>query len=153
MTGMSADERFIAGLEIRREVLGVEHVERALAGSDFSRVMQDFVTEYCWGGVWTRPGLDLRTRSLINVAMLAALGWGHELEAHVRGALTNGATEEEIRETLLQAAVYAGMPAGLEAFRRADSVLAVVKERLNDGHPNNRRSRSDADEQEPERSA
>ena len=120
-----ADERFDRGLDLRREVLGAEHVDRSLAAaSDFMRPMQEFVTEYCWGAVWTRPGLDRRTRSLINLGMLTALGSGHELEVHIRGALTNGATETEIRETLLQAAVYCGVPAGMEAFRRADAVLA-----------------------------
>ena len=124
-----SDERFEAGLEVRREVLGGEHVDRSLAAaSDFMRPMQEFVTEYCWGAIWTRPGLDRRTRSLINLGMLTALGKGHELEVHVRGALTNGVTEAEIRETLLQAAVYCGVPAGIEAFRRADSVLAAQRE-------------------------
>ncbi|HZL54135.1 MAG TPA: 4-carboxymuconolactone decarboxylase [Solirubrobacteraceae bacterium] len=124
-----SDERFEAGLEVRREVLGGEHVDRSLAAaSDFMRPMQEFVTEYCWGAIWTRPGLDRRTRSLINLGMLTALGKGHELEVHVRGALTNGVTETEIKETLLQAAVYCGVPAGIEAFRRADSVLAAQRE-------------------------
>jgi 4-carboxymuconolactone decarboxylase len=122
-----AEERFDRGLELRREVLGAEHVDRSLArASDFMRPMQEFVTEYCWGAVWTRPGLDRRTRSLINLAMLTALGSGHELEVHVRGAITNGASESEIRETLLQAAVYCGVPAGMEAFRRADAVLSAA---------------------------
>ncbi len=124
-----SDERFERGLEVRRDVLGGEHVDRSLAAaSDFMRPMQEFVTEYCWGAIWTRPGLDRRTRSLINLGMLAALGKGHELEVHVRGALNNGVTEEEITETLLQAAVYCGVPAGIEAFRRADSVLASIRE-------------------------
>ena len=124
-----SEERFEAGLEVRREVLGAEHVDRSLAAaSDFMRPMQEFVTEYCWGAVWTRPGLDRRTRSLINLGMLTALGKGHELEVHVRGALTNGVTETEIREALLQAAVYCGVPAGIEAFRRADAVLASARE-------------------------
>jgi 4-carboxymuconolactone decarboxylase len=122
------DERFERGLEVRREVLGGEHVDRSLAAaSDFMRPMQEFVTEYCWGAIWTRPGLDRRTRSLINLGMLTALGKGHELEVHVRGALTNGVTETEIKEALLQAAVYCGVPAGIEAFRRADSVLASIR--------------------------
>jgi 4-carboxymuconolactone decarboxylase len=120
-----ADERFERGLEVRRAVLGAEHVDRSLErASDFMRPMQEFVTEYCWGAVWSRPGLDRRTRSLLNLAMLTALGSGHELDVHVRGAITNGATETEIRETLLQAAVYCGVPAAMEAFRRADAVLA-----------------------------
>jgi 4-carboxymuconolactone decarboxylase len=119
------DGRFERGLEVRREVLGAEHVDGSLArASDFTRPLQELVTEYCWGAVWARPGLDRRTRSLINLAMLTALGSGHELDVHVRGAITNGATETEIRETLLQAAVYCGFPAALEAFRRAEAVLS-----------------------------
>jgi len=122
-----ADELYERGLAVRREVLGGEHVDRSLAGaSDFMRAMQELVTEYCWGGVWSRPGLDRRTRSLINLGMLTALGKGHELEVHVRGAINNGASEEEIRETLLQAAVYCGVPAGMEAFRHADAVLRAL---------------------------
>ena len=125
MTNMPPDDRFEAGLEVRRAVLGAEHVDRSLErASDFMRPMQELVTEYCWGTVWTRPGLDRRTRSLINLGMLTALGSGHELEVHVRGALTNGATATEIQETLLQAAIYCGVPAAMEAFRRADAVLS-----------------------------
>ena len=116
------------GLEVRREVLGAEYVDRAIEGaSPFSQPMQELVTEYCWGAVWTREGLDRRTRSLINLAMLTALDRPHELGGHVRGALNNGCTEEEIQETLLQAAVYCGMPAGLEAFRAADRVLEEAR--------------------------
>jgi 4-carboxymuconolactone decarboxylase len=112
------------GLATRREVLGAEYVDKALEGATpFSRPMQELVTEYCWGAVWSREGLDRRTRSLINLAMLSALNRSHELAGHVRGALNNGCTEEEIQETLLQAAVYCGMPAGLEAFRVAERVL------------------------------
>ncbi len=118
------NERFMRGLETRREVLGAEHVDRALDGaSPFARPMQELVTEYCWGAVWTRDGLDRRTRSLINLAMLTALNRSTELGAHVRGALRNGCTPEEIQETLLQVAVYCGMPAGLEAFRVAERAL------------------------------
>jgi 4-carboxymuconolactone decarboxylase len=121
------DERFERGLEVRREVLGAEHVDRSLArASDFMRPMQELVTDYCWGAVWARPGLDRRTRSLINLAMLTALRSGHEFDVHVRGAITNGATETEIRETLLQAAVYCGVPAAMEAFRRAEAVLSSI---------------------------
>ena len=116
------------GLDVRREVLGAEYVDTAIeSASPFSRTMQDFVTEHCWGGVWARPGLDRRTRSLINLAMLTALNRSHELGGHVRGALNNGCTEEEIQETLLQASVYCGMPAGLEAFRVADRVLEEAR--------------------------
>lgn len=112
------------GLQVRREVLGAEHVDRSLStASEFSRPMQELVTTYGWGAVWSREGLDRRTRSLLNLAMLAALNRSQELAVHVRGAVTNGCTEVEIRETLLQAAVYSGMPAGLEAFRVAERTL------------------------------
>jgi 4-carboxymuconolactone decarboxylase len=118
------DELFEQGLAVRREVLGDEYVDRALKGATpFSKPIQQLVTEYCWGAVWTRPGLDRRTRSLINVAMLSALNRPHELAGHVRGAVRNGCSEEEIQEVLLQAAIYCGMPAGLDAFRVAASVL------------------------------
>jgi 4-carboxymuconolactone decarboxylase len=119
------NSRFDAGMAVRKEVLGAEHVERSLEGaSAFARPMQDLVTEYCWGAVWSRPGLDRRSRSLVNLGMLAALNRGHELGIHVRGALTNGVTPEEIREVLLQAAIYCGVPAGMEAFRIAEETLA-----------------------------
>jgi 4-carboxymuconolactone decarboxylase len=119
-----AREQFEQGLEVRRAVLGREHVDRSLEqATDFMRPMQELVTEYCWGAVWARPGLDRKTRSLLNLGMLTALGSGQELEVHVRGALTNGATREEVQETLLQAAIYCGVPAAMEAFRRADRVI------------------------------
>jgi 4-carboxymuconolactone decarboxylase len=121
------DERYEAGLAIRKEVLGEAHVERSLAAvSDFSRPVQEFVTRACWGDVWSRPGLDRRTRSLLNLVMLTALGRNHELGVHVRGAITNGCTEQEIQEALLQAAVYCGVPAALESFRVAERVLADI---------------------------
>jgi 4-carboxymuconolactone decarboxylase len=113
-----------AGIAVRRAVLGAEHVDKSLANvSEFSRAMQEFVTEYCWGAVWSRPGLERRDRSLLNIAMLTALNRIHELKLHIRGALTNGVTPAEIREVLLQAGVYCGAPAGLEAFRAAEEVL------------------------------
>jgi 4-carboxymuconolactone decarboxylase len=116
--------RYARGLATRREVLGDEHVERSLRdATDFSAPAQEFVTEFCWGDVWTRPGLDRRTRSLINLAMLTALNRMHEFRVHVRGAVNNGCTVEEIRETLLQALVYCGAPAGLQSFREAEAVL------------------------------
>ncbi len=112
------------GLQTRREVLGAEHVDRSLEqASAFSRPMQELVTEYCWGAVWARPGLDRRVRSLLNIGMLTALGRRHELEVHVRGAITNGVTAAEIQETLLQAAIYCGVPAAMEATRAAEAVL------------------------------
>ncbi len=115
---------FERGLENRRAVLGSEHVDRSLANvTEFSRPIQELVTEYCWGGVWDRDALDRKTRSLVNLAMLTVLNRLHELGIHVRGALNNGATVEEIQEVLLQTAVYAGVPAALESFRVAESVL------------------------------
>jgi 4-carboxymuconolactone decarboxylase len=121
---MSDGSRLEAGLGVRREVLGVEHVDRSLErASAFARPMQDLVTEYCWGAVWARPGLDRRTRSLLNLAMLTALNRSHELALHLRGALTNGVTAAEIQETLLQTAIYCGVPAAMEAFRVAEGVL------------------------------
>ena len=118
------DGRLARGLQTRREVLGEAHVERSMRGAtEFTGPAQELVTEYCWGAVWTRPGLDRRTRSLINLAMLTALNRMHEFRVHVRGAITNGCTVDEIRETLLQAIVYCGAPAGLESFREAQAVL------------------------------
>lgn len=122
------DGRYERGLATRREVLGAEHVDRALEGaSPFSEPMQRLVTEYCWGAVWTRSELDRRTRSLLNLGMLTALNRMHELGAHVRGAVNNGCTEAEIRETLLQTAVYCGVPAALESFRVAERVLDELR--------------------------
>ena len=113
-----------AGLRARRKVLGDDYVDRALAGADaFNCEFQQLVTEYCWGAVWTRPTLDDRQRSLINLGMIAALNRGDEFKTHVRGALRNGCTVEEIRDTLLQVAVYCGIPAGVEAFRLARQVF------------------------------
>jgi 4-carboxymuconolactone decarboxylase len=117
-------ETFEQGLLVRREVLGAEHVDRSLAqASEFARPIQELVTEYVWGAVWGRDGLPRHTRSLINLAMLTALNRSHELGVHVRGALNNGATVEEIQEVLLQTAVYVGVPAALESFRVAERVL------------------------------
>ncbi len=125
---MSSDDLWEQGLRVRKEVLGGEHVERSLAGvSDFSWPMQEFVTRFCWGDVWSRPGLDRRTRSLLNLVMLTALNRTHELTVHVRGAVNNGCTEAEIQEALLQAAVYCGAPAALESFRAAERVLDELR--------------------------
>jgi 4-carboxymuconolactone decarboxylase len=124
---MSDTSRLEQGMEVRREVLGAEHVQRAMDNaSEFGRPIQDLVTEYCWGAVWSRPGLDRRTRSLINLGMLTALNRRHELRVHVRGAINNGVTRDEIRETLLQAAIYCGVPAGMDAFRAAEEALAEL---------------------------
>ncbi|MGW0246175.1 carboxymuconolactone decarboxylase family protein [Nocardia goodfellowii] len=118
-------ERYEAGLQVRREVLGEEYVTRALANADeFTGPLQELVSEYCWGAVWIRPELSRRDRSMINLAMLAALGRSHELATHVRAALTNGVTPVEIREVLLQATIYAGVPAGVDAFRVAAPIIA-----------------------------
>ncbi|MEE2636963.1 MAG: carboxymuconolactone decarboxylase family protein [Acidobacteriota bacterium] len=112
------------GLKARRKVLGDDYVDRALSGLDgFNAEFQQLVTEYCWGAVWTRSTLDDRQRSLINLGMIAALNRSDEFKTHVRGALRNGCTVEEIRDTLLQVAVYCGIPAGVEAFRIARQVL------------------------------
>jgi 4-carboxymuconolactone decarboxylase len=113
------------GLEVRRAVLGAEHVDRSLEqASAFSRPMQELVTEYCWGAVWARPGLERKTRSLLNLGMLTALNRPHELRLHLRGALNNGVTASEIQEVFLQAAIYCGVPAAMDAFRVAEEVLA-----------------------------
>ena len=115
---------FQKGLEIRRDVLGKEHVDRSLKNADdFTADFQKLVTEWCWGELWGRPGLDRKTRSIINLAMLTALNRPHEIRLHVRGALNNGLTEEEIKEVLLQTAIYCGVPAALDAFKVAGEVL------------------------------
>jgi 4-carboxymuconolactone decarboxylase len=115
---------FEQGLAVRRAVMGAEYVDKALANADdFTQPMQEFVTEYCWGTVWTRPGLSLKMRSLLNIGMLVALNRSHELKLHLRGALTNGCTREEIQEALLQAAIYCGVPAAMEGFRVAAEVM------------------------------
>lgn len=123
-------ERFERGLEVRKKVLGEEYVNESLArATDFSRPMQEFVTEYCWGEIWTRPGLDRKTRSMLNLAMLTALNRPHEIKLHVRGALNNGVTKEEIREVFLQTAVYCGVPAAIDSFRIAQEVFAEEEKR------------------------
>ena len=118
---------FERGLEIRKEVLGAEHVERSLAAAeDFSRPFQELITEYCWGAVWGRPGLPRKTRSLLNLAMLTALNREEEFKLHVRAAFRNGVTREEIAEVLLQAAIYCGVPAANSAFKQAREVFAQM---------------------------
>ncbi|MCM3895879.1 MULTISPECIES: carboxymuconolactone decarboxylase family protein [Gordonia] len=122
------DETYREGIEMRKTVLGAAHVQRSLDNvTEFSRPIQELVTEYCWGAVWTRPGLDRKTRSLLNLAMLTTLNRGHELAVHVRGAVTNGCTEEEIQEVLIQTAIYAGVPAALESFRIAEATLSEIR--------------------------
>ncbi len=117
-------ERYELGLKIRKEVLGKEYVDRALArADDFDRDFQELVTEYCWGGTWGRGVLSKQQRSLNNLCLLSALNRPHEFKSHVRGALRNGCSLDEIKETLLQVAIYCGIPAGVEAFRLAREVL------------------------------
>jgi 4-carboxymuconolactone decarboxylase len=118
-------ERYEAGLRTRREVLGAAYVDAALANADdFTRPFQEFVTVGAWNDVWNRPGLDRKMRSIVNLATLTALGRSHELALHVRGALNNGVTPEEIREVFIQLAGYAGFPAAVEAFRTAQPIIA-----------------------------
>jgi 4-carboxymuconolactone decarboxylase len=119
-----ASEKYERGLAVRREVLGAAYVDRALADADdFSRPMQELVTEYCWGEIWTQPELPRKTRSLINIAMISALNRPHELKLHVRGALRNGCSKEEIRAVLMQVAIYCGVPAAIDGLRVAREVL------------------------------
>jgi 4-carboxymuconolactone decarboxylase len=113
------------GLEIRTAVLGKDYVESAIkSADDFNKPLQDLVTEYCWGAVWGREGLPLKTRSMLNLAMISILNRPHELKAHIRGALTNGVSKDEIREIFLQVAIYAGVPAAVDSFRIAREVFA-----------------------------
>jgi len=122
----SGDPTFEKGLAIRRRVLGEEHVRRALGSStEFDRDFQDFITRQAWGSIWTRPGLDHRTRSLITIAILASLGHEHELALHVRATRNTGATVDDIREVLMQVAVYAGVPSANTAFRVAKAELGT----------------------------
>jgi 4-carboxymuconolactone decarboxylase len=115
------------GLAIRKSVLGAEFVDKAISSADdFNRPLQDLVTEYCWGAVWGREELDKRTRSLLNLAMIAILNRPQELKVHVGGALTNGVTREEIREVFLQVAIYGGVPAAVDAFRHAREVFTQL---------------------------
>lgn len=120
--------RLQRGLELRREVLGDQHVANSMAAAtEFTRPIQEYITAACWGDVWTRPGLDRRSRSLVTLGMLTALNRMTEFGVHVRGARRNGCTEQEIQEVLLQAAAYCGAPAALEAFRVAEKVLAEFR--------------------------
>ncbi len=122
-------EKYAKGMAVRREVLGDEFVDRAIdATTEFTRPLQDLVTENCWGDIWTRDVIPKRTRSLITIAMLAALKAPTELKGHVRGALRNGCSEAEIQEVLLQCAVYCGVPAGIDAFRAAREVIEAWNE-------------------------
>jgi 4-carboxymuconolactone decarboxylase len=118
---------FDRGLAIRRAVLGDEYVDNSMKlADDFNRPMQELTTEYCWGYVWGREGLDKRTRSLLNLAMISVLNRPHELKIHIAGALRNGVTRDEIREVFMQVAIYAGVPAGVDSFRLAREVFATI---------------------------
>ena len=118
------DSQFDKGLATRKQVMGEDFVARAFGGAtEFTAPIQQYITRNAWGDVWQRPGLDLKTRSLITVAMLIALGKQHELKGHVRGALNNGATPEELQEVLLHASIYCGLPTAVEAFRTAAEVI------------------------------
>nr|OQO23347.1 hypothetical protein B0A51_12256 [Rachicladosporium sp. CCFEE 5018] len=128
---------FNEGIKMRYQVAGKEYVDTSLknAKGSFAMAMQEYVTESCWGSIWTRPGLELKTRSFLNIVMLCCQNRGTELATHVKGAMTNGATEDEIREVLLQAACYCGMPAGIEGFRVAAKAIEEWKaKQVNDGH-------------------
>jgi 4-carboxymuconolactone decarboxylase len=117
---MTEETLFDKGLKVRKEVLGEEYVNKSIAGADeFTRTMAEWSTEYCWGALWTRPGLDRRSRSIANLSMIAALNRPHELKLHVKAAIQNGLSRDEIKEVLLQVAVYAGVPAGIDSFRIA----------------------------------
>ncbi|KAH8667991.1 AhpD-like protein [Tricladium varicosporioides] len=122
---------FEEGIKARRNVVGDAYVDKALEGgsSNFAKPMQELVTEFCWGSVWTRPGLSLKQRSLINIGMLCALNRGPELGNHVRGAIRNGLTPLEVREAILQVSVYCGMPAGLEGFKIAERIINDMVEK------------------------
>lgn len=119
---------FAEGLALRRQVLGPEYVDRSVnSANDFMMAFQHITTEWCWGYAWGRDTLDLKTRSMLNLAMLTALNRAAEIKLHVRGAINNGVTVEEIKEVLLHATVYCGIPAGLDAFKAANEVLTEMK--------------------------
>jgi 4-carboxymuconolactone decarboxylase len=121
---MKGSEQFNKGLDVRRAVLGADYVDGSLAkADDFMMAFQEITTEWCWGYAWTRPGLERKTRSMLNLAMLTALCKPAELKLHVKGALANGVSVDEIKEILLHATVYCGIPAGLDAFKAAHEVL------------------------------
>ncbi|CAM8637280.1 COG0599 Uncharacterized homolog of gamma-carboxymuconolactone decarboxylase subunit [Oxalobacteraceae bacterium] len=117
-------DAFDKGLMTRRAVLGADYVDNSIKNADdFNLPMQELVTEYCWDAIWNRPGLDRKTRSMLNLAMLTALNRPHELRLHVRGAINNGLTKDEIKEVLLQTAIYCGVPAAIDSFKNAKEVL------------------------------
>ena len=121
---MSEDSLFERGLKVRKEVLGEDYVNKSIAGADeFTRTMAEWSTEFCWGALWTRPGVDRRFRSIVNLAMISVLNRPHELKLHVKAALKNGLTKDEIKEIFLQVAIYCGIPASLDAFKTASGVF------------------------------
>jgi 4-carboxymuconolactone decarboxylase len=127
-TAMDNNERFEQGFENRKEVLGAAHVEKSWAAADdFNRPMQKLVTEYCWGEIWGDETLSFKTRSIVNLAMLTAMSQHHELSVHVKGALGNGVTKDEIRAVLMQASVYCGVPLALAAFRVASEAIKAYE--------------------------
>ncbi|MET3506575.1 4-carboxymuconolactone decarboxylase [Halalkalibacter oceani] len=118
------EKQFEEGLKVRREVLGSEYVDKSINNAtEFTQPLQELVTEYCWGEIWTRPELPRKTRSLLNLALMTALNRPHELKLHVRGAFNNGVTLEEMREVFLQTAIYCGVPAAIDSFRVAQEVM------------------------------
>ncbi len=120
-------ELFAQGLETRRAVLGKDYVDASLQkANDFNIDLQELITQYCWGDIWNRPGLDRKTRSFLNLAMICALNRPHELKLHIRGAINNGLTKDEIKEVFLQAAVYCGAPAAVDSFRLANEVFTEM---------------------------
>lgn len=124
MKKLANSEKFERGLATRREVLGDEYVNKALdSATDYNWPMQEFVTEYCWDEIWNRPGLSRKDRSMLNLGMVSALGRTQELKAHVRGAINNGWTKNELREVFMQVAVYCGVPAAIDSFRTAQEVF------------------------------
>jgi len=126
MQEVNPSSRRVVGAQIRKEVLGANHVKASDPSNVFDSSFLEFTEDFCWGYVWNRPGLPRAVRSMLNLAMLAALGRWHEFEVHVRGALNNGVTEEQIAEVLLQAGVYAGIPVAADGMRRAKAVVAAA---------------------------
>jgi 4-carboxymuconolactone decarboxylase len=127
-TNLTSDELFEQGLALRRKVLGAEYVDRSISSAnDFMMAFQRITTEWCWGYAWSREGLEPKTRSMLNLAMLTALNRTAEIKLHVRGAINNGLTPDEIKEILLHATIYCGIPAGLDAFKAANEVMVEMK--------------------------
>lgn len=138
---MDDAKRYQRGMKIRRAVLGDEHVDRAVAATNaFNREFQDYITRNAWGEIWTRPGLPLHTRSLLTLAMMIALNRGEEFRIHVRAAFNNGVTRDEIKEVLLQSAIYCGVPAANSAFHIADEVLKEIDRKAKTNSTKRKRS-------------